>query len=256
LEYQNSGASRDAFYEPGISCGPTRPTSLHTPPVAPPIPDYLRKTYSWAYLDERGVRWLDRDSVVQAILWQQHRRLERAAFAEILPGQNVLQAACVYGSFSAALAQHVGNAGKLQIVDVADVQVKNCRRKLSPFAHVLVRHENVLHLRDTDIDVACCYFLMHELPEDYKRGVVAALLRSVRPGGRVLFVDYHKPHWAHPLKPVTSVIFDTLEPYAKGLWNNEIAAYGGELADYAWSKETFFGGLFQKVVATRKETVA
>lgn len=217
---------------------------------APAIPVYLQKTYRWAYLDARNARYLDHESVVKAILWRQHHRLEQAAFAEITPGQHVLQSACVYGNFSAALAERITPAGRLEIVDVADLQVKNCRRKLAAYPHVSVRHENVLYLRNECVDVACCYFLMHELPDDYKQGVAKALLDSVRPGGKVVFVDYHKPHWAHPLKYVTSLVFDTLEPYAKSLWRNDIADFAGSDPRFSWRKETYFGGLYQKVVAT------
>ena len=91
---------------------------------------------------------------------------------------------------------------------------------------------------------------MHELPDDYKQGVAKALLDSVRPGGKVVFVDYHKPHWTHPLKYVTSLVFDTLEPYAKSLWRNDIADFAGNDPRFSWRKETYFGGLYQKVVAT------
>jgi len=220
---------------------------------APGIPDYLQKTYRWAYLDPRNAAYLDHELIVKTILWRQHRRLEQAAFAEIEPGQHVLQSACVYGNFSLALAEHVGPEGSLEVVDVAEVQVRNCRRKLAGYKRAVVRHENVLHLRDETFDAVCCYFLMHELPDDYKHGVAAVLLDSVRPGGKVVFVDYHKPHWAHPLKIVTSLIFDTLEPYAKGLWRKEIAAFAGNDTRFAWRKETYFGGLYQKVVATREE---
>jgi len=150
------------------------------------------------------------------------------------------------------LAGHIGPDGKLEVVDVAEVQVTNCRKKLAEFDYASVRHENVLHLRDETVDAVCCYFLMHELPNDYKRGVAAVLLNSVRPGGKVVFVDYHKPHWAHPLKLVTSLVFDTLEPFAKDLWTKEIAEFAGYDSRYTWRKETYFGGLFQKVVATRK----
>jgi hypothetical protein len=52
------------------------------------------------------------------------------------------------------------------------------------------------------------------LPYSYKRWVIDALLKAVRPGGKVVFVDYHKPHRAHPLKGLTSLIFDLLEPFA------------------------------------------
>ncbi len=219
---------------------------------APDVPLYLRDNYRWAYLDARNARFLDHESVVRTILWQQHKRLEQAAFAEIEPGQHVLQSACVYGNFSVALAEHIGSDGRLEVVDVADVQVQNCRRKFSGLTHASVRHENVLHLRDENVDVACCYFLLHELPADYKRGVARVLLDSVRPGGKVVFVDYHKPHWAHPLKIITSLVFDTLEPFAKELWHEEIAGLAGDDPDFSWQKQTFFGGLYQKVVATRR----
>lgn len=236
---------------------------LKSPPIQPQtarqpdfdsttaIPDYLHDTYFWAYLNPRNVRLLDREWVVRTILWQQHNRLTKAATDEIETGQHVMQAACVYGDFSSRLAAHVGPAGKLEIMDVAEVQVRNCRRKLNGVKQASVIQQNVLYVRDRAFDVVCCYFLMHELPDDYKRGVAAALLECVRPGGKLVFIDYHKPHWAHPLKPITSLVFDTLEPYAKGLWREEIASLAGNDARFAWRKEAYFGGLFQKVVATR-----
>ena len=92
---------------------------------------------------------------------------------------------------------------------------------------------------------------MHEMPSDYKRGVATVHLNCVRPGGKVVFVDYHEPHWAHPLKPITSLVFDTLEPYAKDLWRTEIQSFAGNDPRFTWRKEAYFGGLFQKVVATR-----
>ncbi len=218
----------------------------------PAIPDYLQETYYWAYLNPHNVKRLDHEWVVRTILWQQHQHLAQSAIAEIEPGQKVMQAACVYGNFSSLLAEHIGPKGSLQVFDVAEVQVKNCHRKLTGHRHATVTQQNVLHLRNRTFDVVCCYFLMHELPDEYKREASKTLLNCVRPGGRLVFVDYHKPHWAHPLKLITSLVFDTLEPYAKGLWREEIAAIAGNDARFEWRKETYFGGLFQKVVATRR----
>jgi len=249
MEYSDlAGATRENFQ------GTETDAAAQSAPAAgnaPRIPDYLQKTYRWAYLDARNASYLDHEVVVKTILWRQHRRLEQAAFAEIEPGQHVLQSACVYGNFSRALIEHIGPEGRLEVVDVAEVQVRNCRHKLAAYGNASVRHQDVLHLRGESADVVCCYFLMHELPDDYKHEVATVLLNSVRPGGKVVFVDYHKPHWAHPLKIVTSLVFDTLEPYAKGLWRKEIAAFTGNDARFAWRKETYFGGLYQKVVATR-----
>jgi ubiquinone/menaquinone biosynthesis C-methylase UbiE len=247
------GVNRENFE--GLKVRPTssQMAQIQTLSSVPVIPDYLQKTYYWAYLNPRNVKLLDREWVVRTILWQQHHRLARAAAAEIEPGQHVMQTACVYGNFSSFLAEHIGPEGKLEVFDVAEVQVKNCRRKLKKHKHAIVRHQDILHLRDETFDVVCCYFLMHEMPDDYRHGVAQALLDSVRPGGKLVFVDYHKPHWAHPLKLITSLVFDTLEPYAKGLWRKEIAAYAGNDARFEWRKETYFGGLFQKVVGTRRK---
>jgi hypothetical protein len=77
------------------------------------------------------------------------------------------------------------------------------------------------------------------------------LLDKVIPGGKVVFVDYHKPRWWHPIKPITSLVFDTLEPFAKGLWRKEIRDFADQPERFTWSKEPCFGDLFQKVVATR-----
>src|SRR5262245_24468448 len=39
------------------------------------VPSYLRDVYSWAYLTPRLAGWLDRQIVVQAILWGNAQRL-------------------------------------------------------------------------------------------------------------------------------------------------------------------------------------
>lgn len=220
---------------------------------APQIPAYLRDTYTWAYLDPRGVKALDHEFVVKTILWRQHRRLEKVTFCEIEAGSTVLQTACVYGDFSAALARHIGPEGSLQIVDVAKIQVDNCARKLRDYPFANVRHFDVLDLADGEYDAVCCYFLMHEMPDDIKRRLVDVVLSRMAPGGKAVFVDYHKPHWANPAKLVTSLVFDFLEPYAKGLWHQPIRDFARDSEKFSWRKETFFGGLFQKVVATYTE---
>lgn len=250
-----TGSRRDGFRSIEFRTRPAQMAKTISDAAVPVVPDYLQDVYRWAYLDERNARYLDHEIVVKTILWRQHRLLENAAFAEIEPAQSVLQAACVYGNFSRALRERIGPEGRLEVIDVSEVQVRNCRRKLIEFENVTVRHQDLLYL-DNDsfdsVDAVCCYFLLHELPDDYKNGVTNALLNSVRPGGKVIFVDYHKPHWAHPLKIVTSLVFDTLEPFAKGLWHNEIVEFADQRDLFDWRKETYFGGLFQKVVATRR----
>ncbi len=218
----------------------------------PDIPYYLKETYYWAYVNPRNVKLLDRDIVVSLILWGQHLKLQRAAFCEIKPGQKVLQPASVYGSFAPNLARHIGLKGRLEIVDINPIQVASCHEKLKDLPQASIRLADARHPGGGLYDVVCCYFLMHELPEDYKRDVVNAMTASVAPGGKLVFVDYHKPHWAHPIKPITSIVFDTLEPFAKSLWRHEIKEFAADSSRFSWRKQTYFGGLFQKVVAELK----
>ena len=223
------------------------------PTSSPEIPAYLKDTYYWCYLHPRNVELLDREFVVRTILWQQHRKLQRLAFAEILPGHRVLQAASVYGSFAPNLAAHVGPGGRLDVVDVAEVQVRSVGRKLADYPNARVHHSNILDFKGEGYDVVCCYFLLHEVPDKVKRQVVDHLLSQVGTGGKVVFVDYAKPKWWHPLKLITSIVFDTLEPFAKRLWRTGIREFANEPDRFQWQQEQIFAGLFQKVVATRSD---
>jgi len=219
----------------------------------PGVPAYLEETYRWAYLSPRTLAFFDQPWVVSTILFGNYRRLERVFLEEIAPATRVLQAACVYGNFSKNLASRLGPRGMLHVIDVARLQVVHCARKLRPFPHAQVSLADAASLGDSTYDAVACFFLLHELPDDYKRTVLNALLGCVRPGGKVVFVDYHKPHFANPLKGVLSLVFRTLEPFAKSLWRNEISGFAEAPEEFEWDKRTYFGGLYQKVVALRRE---
>ena len=136
------------------------------------------------------------------------------------------------------------------MIDVAPVQVARCRRKLREYPWASVRRGDT-RKPGGDYDTVCCYFLIHELPDAEKRAVANALLDSVRPGGKAVFVDYHKPHWAHPLKGLMALVFAKLEPFASSLWRNDIRDFADRPGRFQWETETFFGGMYQKTVARR-----
>lgn len=229
--------------------------SVVGPPIGavPTIPDYLRDIYWWAYISERGQRILDRQLVVSAILWGNAARLTRTVMAELEPGQRVLQPASVYGTFCADLAEFVGPEGRLDVIDIVPSQVAISRRKLEPYPHATARVGDAAKPGAKGYDAVCCYFLLHEVPEDYKRRIVDALLGCVRPGGKVVFVDYHRPSALHPLHLPMSLMLDRLEPFAKSLWTREIASFARDADAFEWTKSTYFGGLYQKVVARHRQ---
>ena len=219
------------------------------PAEVPPLPAYLVDTYSWAYLRPRSLRLLDRHLVVNGILWGNYHALVRAACREFRKGDHVLQAASVYGNLSSRLATQVGADGFLDIIDVAPLQVAHCRRKLAGHANVRVRVADAAIPDRAGYDAACCFFLLHEVPDAQKRQIINALLAAVRPGGKVVFVDYHRPVRWHPLRPVMAAVFRWLEPYAAGLVSRSIMEFADRAQDFHWRKETRFGGLYQMVVA-------
>jgi ubiquinone/menaquinone biosynthesis C-methylase UbiE len=227
--------------------------------MKPTIPSYVQDVYYWAYVNPRNVKWLDREIVVRTILWQQHNRLQQLAFDDIAPGENVLQVACVYGKFCQNLAEHIGPKGSLDAFDVAEIQVINTRKKLENYPNATVYHGDILNsdIKDNHYDTILCYFLLHEVPEKEKAEAVDLFMSKVKPGGKVIFVDYDKPRWWHPLKLITSIVFDTLEPFAKGLWRTPILDYMSDKVFVdklaAYQKTNIFGNLFQKVLFYRRK---
>ena len=226
-----------------------RPSSRLT---ASPLPDYLRDVYAWAYLTPWLTRFLDRQVVVQAILWGNAQRLIGDVLAAVKPGDRIFQPAAVYGSFSRQLAQRIGPNGRLDIGDIAPLQVELTRQKLAGLPQVHVACRNAVDPEPREFNAVVCFFLLHEVPDDVKVQIVRAMLRLVRPGGKAIFIDYHRPHRWHPLKPVMRRVFAWLEPFALAMWSREIEDLAGSsAADFIWHKRTRFIGLYQTVTAER-----
>lgn len=217
------------------------------------VPAYLHDTYDWAYLNPRNVALLDRNIVVDLLLFGNARRLMAAALEAIAPAGRVFMAAHVYGDFVKRLARHVGPAGYVEIVDIAPIQVSNCRRKVGDLPYVRVRQADAAERDGRTFDTVLSFFLLHEIPDGKKRAVIDTLLSRVPSGGTAVFVDYHRPRWWHPVRYVLEFVNSQLEPFAKSLWRQEISTFASEPDAFSWEKQTFFGGVYQKVVARRRD---
>jgi SAM-dependent methyltransferase len=82
------------------------------------------------------------------------------------------------------------------------------------------------------------------------------VLRVVKPGGKIVIVDYARPRWWHPLRYLWRPVLAKLEPFALDLWREEMADWLPPEAAVRSRKRLFFGGLYQKVVITRRERCA
>jgi ubiquinone/menaquinone biosynthesis C-methylase UbiE len=222
--------------------------------VNPAVPGYLAKTYWWAYVHPRAVRVFERQWLVNLILWGNFERLRDVALAalgERLEGRT-LQIACVYGDLTERLRQRLAPGGRLDVVDVLRVQLANLVRKLAADPRVGLIHGDsaALDMADASYDRALLFFLLHEQPAAVRRRTVAEALRVVKPGGRLVIVDYHRPDRMHPLYAPMALVLRTLEPYAMDLWRGEVDEWLPQGVRVA-SKRTLFGALYQLVTVTR-----
>eukprot|EP01007_Sphenomonas_quadrangularis_P004054 NODE_937_length_1079_cov_206.048544_g769_i0.p2 GENE.NODE_937_length_1079_cov_206.048544_g769_i0~~NODE_937_length_1079_cov_206.048544_g769_i0.p2 ORF type:complete len:256 (+),score=35.80 NODE_937_length_1079_cov_206.048544_g769_i0:58-825(+) len=231
---------------------PVRRNLLPGIQAPPPLPHYMETVYHWAYVDPQKVRLLDNPVVVNAILWGNMDRLTRSALKEVQPGQKVLQPATVYGDELFALAERVSAHGQLDILDVAPIQVDRWQQRLQPYPHVTVYHADAETPLPEKYDVVNCFFLLHEVPDDKKKAIMNNMLRSLKPDGRAVFIDYHRPCWYNPVYPFMSAVNRFLEPFCQSLWDNDLEHWAADAKSFDWTKETYFGGLYQKTVAKPK----
>ena len=221
-----------------------------------PVPEYLQKTYWWAYVHPNAVRVFERQWLVNLILWGNFARLRDAALDELgtVINGKILQVACVYGNFSEHVVKRLGPQGHLDVIDVAPVQIQNLHAKLKDARQVTVQRQDSTDLQFAvaSRDAVVVFFLLHEQPADVRQRTIAEALRVTKPGGKVIFVDYHRPVAVNPFRYIMVPILTTLEPFAMDIWRNEITDWlPAGLAVAKVEKQTYFGGLYQKVVITR-----
>jgi ubiquinone/menaquinone biosynthesis C-methylase UbiE len=233
-----------------------RPFVESLPGLKVKVPHYLTAHYWWAYVHPSAVWFFERQWLVNFILWGNYNQLRNAAMAElgeVLPG-TTLQVACVYGDLTGELIGRVAaGGGRLDIVDVLPMQLENLRCKLPSGApaRLLAMDSADLNLPDASYDQVLLFFLLHEQPRLYRERTLSEAFRVVRPGGKIVIVDYALPRWWHPLRYLWRPLLAALEPFALDLWHHEIARWLPPAARSEWRKQSFFGGLYQKVVIKR-----
>jgi ubiquinone/menaquinone biosynthesis C-methylase UbiE len=109
----------------------------------------------------------------------------------IEPGQTVLDVGCGPGAFSIAMAEMVGESGKVIAVDVQEEMLQIVREKA---ARQGLESRIVTHKSDSDrmgisekVDFALAFYMVHEVPnaEAFLKEVASAL----KPRGKLLVVE-------------------------------------------------------------------
>lgn len=136
------------------------------------------------------------------MLWIASRGRERVFrerqvdLARIGPGEAVLDVGCGTGSLAIAAARRVRGSGVVHGVDPSAELVARARKKARragvdvTFA---VAAGEELPLPDASFDVVLSTLVFHHLSHDTLRATVAEIRRVLKPGGRMLAVDFGGP---------------------------------------------------------------
>lgn len=232
------------------------------------VPHYLQQVYWWAYVHPRAVRFFERGWLVNAILFGNYARLRQAAIAAMgepgesgepgeqesrIPGRS-LQVACVYGDLTLRLQKALAPGAQLDVLDILPVQLDNLANKLPQLegVHLLPGDSSAMPMADASYEQVLMFFLLHEQPEAVRRATMAQALRVLKPGGKLVIVDYHRPAAWHPLRPLMRLIFKSLEPFAMDLWRHELTSFlPAQDPPIKVEQHLYFGGLYQKLVLRR-----
>ena len=250
----DSRAVTESYTQEQVNAPASPEPQLVGVPAPPEIPDYLQETYWWAYLHPKALKFFEREWMVNLILWGNMNKLTQAVIGDmqVEPHSRLLQVACVYGDFSNKLARHLGkNGSRLEIVDVAQIQLENAREKLAGNDNIGLHHQDstAMTFPAASFDETVVFFLLHEQPEEARRKTIQEAIRVTRPGGKVIFVDYHGPKKSNPMRYVMKPILTWLEPFAMDMWRDELPAFmPDDVRPEQIDSQFYFGGLYQKVV--------
>ncbi len=145
--------------------------------------------------------------------------------------------------------RHTHNA-KLDVLDVAPIQLANLKRKLHASSNVglLLNDSTHLELEDNSYQDSLLFFLLHEQPWKERIATLKEAFRVTRPRGQLIIVDYHQPFAWSPLRYCLPPLLNKLEPFAMDLWKYDIHQWlPSGVSSENILKKTYFGGLYQKL---------
>jgi len=204
-------------------------------PAAAGEPATNRYTAVPASPDGIGADWLERPERVE----EERPDLLLSAL-DLKAGMTVADIGAGTGYYSWRMAQRVGGRGTVYAVDIQPEMIKLLEQQMSKRGAANVKA--VLGtLTDpglplASIDLALMVDVYHEL--EYPHEMLAAIVRALKPGGRLVFVEFRGGDAAVPIKP--------LHTMSEAQVRKEVAVHALE-----WSK-TARGLPWQHAVVFRK----
>ena len=165
--------------------------------------------------DGIGVRYMGRE-IARVMGWQAADWLERderqteertdllVEELHLKPGMRVADVGAGTGYMSRRIARAVGPQGSVEAVDVqpqmVEMLTQRARGENLAQLHPVLGAEDDVRLPPDSVDLAIMVDVYHELAHPYE--MLASITRAIRPGGRVVFVEYRAEDPEVPIKPL------------------------------------------------------
>jgi ubiquinone/menaquinone biosynthesis C-methylase UbiE len=153
------------------------------------VPNTTGIVIHWAFLYDLFV-WL-------ASLGRERAYREKALdLARLKPGEAVLDIGCGTGTLAIAAKRRVGPAGKVCGLDASPEMLARAQRKASKAnADVILKYAVVeaMPFPDGQFDAVLSTVMLHHLGRKARQQCVHEVRRVLKPGGRVLAVDFARP---------------------------------------------------------------
>ena len=164
-------------------------------------PDGIGKVYMGREIAKvmsySGAYWLERPER------KEEEKPERVlAELELKPGMIVADVGAGSGYYSSRMAERVGPSGAVYAVDVQPEMIDILRLQMKQ--HRVTNVKPVLgtetdpHLPEGTLDLALMVDVYHELEYPYE--MLAAIVKALKPGGRVVFVEFRGNDPSVPIK--------------------------------------------------------
>lgn len=113
--------------------------------------------------------------------------------ARLEPGQSVLDVGCGTGSLAIAAKRRVGPLGSVHGIDASPEMIARARKKARKAGMDVTFTDGVvegLPCPDEHFDAVLSTLMLHHLPRAAREQCVREIRRVLKPGGRVLAVDF------------------------------------------------------------------
>ena len=175
--------------------------------------DIARYERGPASADGIGKRYMGRE-IAQVMGWQGASWLERSerekeertdlllAELRLRPGMTVADVGAGTGYIARRMARAVGPTGRILAVDLQPEMLRllaeSARREDLPQIVPVLGADDDTKLPASTVDLAVMVDVYHELEHPFE--VLASVVRALKPGGRLVFVEYRAEDPAVPIK--------------------------------------------------------